>query len=79
MKNITVDKYMRLLEPLSIEDKLELLSRLSESLKKNFFTVKSDKEKLLDKLAGAWEGNDEITAADIRAARTTSNREINLD
>jgi len=79
MKNITVDKYMRMLEPLSMEDKLELLSRLSESLKKNFFTDKSDKEKLLDKLAGAWKDSDEITAEDIRAARTTSNRDINLD
>ncbi len=44
MKNITVDKYMHMLEPLPVEDKLELLSRLSESLKKNFFTIKSDKK-----------------------------------
>ena len=79
MKNITVDKYMRMLEPLSVEDKLELLSRLSESLKQHFFAAKSDREKLLDKLAGAWEDSDEITVEDIRAARTTSDRKINLD
>lgn len=54
MKNIAISRLMRLINPLSIEAKLEILSKLSENLKANFHAERTAKDKLLDELFGAW-------------------------
>jgi hypothetical protein len=79
MKNLIVTRYMRLLEPLTIDIKLELLSRLSASLKKNFVSSTKEKERLLEELSGSWSDVEDELIEDIRLARTTSEKDINLD
>lgn len=79
MENLTVEKYMRLIEPLAIEVKLELLTRLSESLKKTFKASPTKKEALLDEISGAWKSVDESIIEDILKARTISDKDLNLD
>lgn len=79
MKNLIVTRYMRLLEPLTIDIKLELLSRLSASLKKNFVSSPTEKERLLEELSGSWSDVEDELIEDIRLARTTSEKDINLD
>lgn len=82
MENILINRYMRLLEPLTIDLKLELLARLSANLKKELGSKMSstiNKEKLLDELFGAWKDVDENFMEDIIASRNVSNKSINLD
>lgn len=82
MDNVLVNRYMRLLEPLTIDVKLTLLSRLSESVRKEYVApTSSDHEKaaLLEELSGAWKEASPTLADEIISARTISNKEINLD
>ena len=68
-----IDGYLRMLYNLSPSDKLELISRLTLSVKTDF----SDKKNSFYKAFGAWKSKqtaDEIKA-DIRNSRTF-NREI---
>ena len=48
MENLIVSRLMRLIAPLNLDAKLEILSRLSESLKAEFHPKKDDKKELLD-------------------------------
>lgn len=81
MENIVINRYMRLLEPLSIELKLELLTRLTESVKRSYQPVQPvvDKQKLLYDLAGSWSDIDDSVIDEIMKTRTISDQEINLD
>ncbi|MFK7932721.1 MAG: hypothetical protein AB8G22_04380 [Saprospiraceae bacterium] len=83
MNDLIVARYMRLLEPLSIEIKLELLAQLSTNLKRSLLPPKKqepvDKIKLLHELAGSWKDMDDNVVDDIMQMRTISEREINLD
>lgn len=54
MENPIISKYLRLIEPLSMEMKLELLSKLIENIKQDFKKPKKDKSALLNDLFGAW-------------------------
>lgn len=54
MENIIVYNFMRLIAPLKIETKLELLARLSENLREDYHTEPVDKESLLEELHGSW-------------------------
>ena len=79
MDNALINRYMKLLEPLTFDLKLELLSRLSESLKSSAARSVEDKEKLLDKLSGAWSDMDDGLVDEIFKSRSISERVINLD
>lgn len=79
MKETLALKYMKLLEPLSVEVKLELLSKLSESLKKHFRPDdEQKKEAILDELTGSW-SDVNFSAEDVVLSRTIQKREVNLD
>ena len=79
MENLIVDRYMRLIEPLPFEIKLELISKIFENIKTNINKPEVDKDKLLDELYGSWEDVDNSIVEDILTRRTISEREINLD
>ena len=79
MDNTIVNRYMKLIEPLAINLKLELLSRLSQSLKSNFVKQPQDKEKLLEELSGSWNEVDDDVLKDIYSSRSSSDKEIGLD
>lgn len=79
MENLTATKIINLFEPLNFDIKLELLSKLTENLKKSYPTPKSEKRKLLNELYGAWSDVEEDIIEDIYSSRTISTREINLD
>ena len=83
MQNLTISRYMALLEPLSIEKKLELINQLSESVKRNFKKEKKEKDTdektLVNELFGTWDDVSDSATEDIYAARTISTKEINFD
>lgn len=79
MENLLVDRYMKLIEPLSFELKLELISKIFDNLKMNVNKPELNKEKLLEELYGSWEDMDDSITEDLLKYRTTSDKEINLD
>jgi hypothetical protein len=80
MENVILSKYERLFDSLSLELKIELLSRLTESIKNSLPTKeKSNKEELLHELYGSWSEMGEDLTKVIYDSRTISDREINLD
>ncbi len=72
MDNTIVNHYMKLIEPLAINLKLELLSRLSDSLKNNFVKQPEDKEELLEEFAGSWSDVEDDLLKDIYNSRSSS-------
>ncbi len=79
MENLSVTKIIHLFEPLNFNIKLDLLSKLTENVKKSYPTPESEKRKLLNELYGAWSDVDDNIIDDIYSSRTISTREINLD
>ena len=79
MERLIVERYMKLIEPLGYEIKLELISKVIESLKETFKKPEPDKEELLDELYGSWSDVDEEIINEIYEARTISDQEIDLD
>jgi len=79
MENIAVSRLMRLINSLSIESKLEILSKLSDNLKKTFNTEKTTKENLLDDLFGSWSDMSDSVSKDIFESRTNSDRDLSFD
>lgn len=79
MENLTATKIMHLFEPLNFNIKLELLSKITENVKKSYPTPVNKKRKLLNELFGAWSDVDDSIIEDIYSSRTISTREINLD
>ncbi len=79
MENLIVERYMRLIEPLPFEIKLELMSKIFEHLKINVDQTQTSKDDLVDELYGAWNDVDDSIIEDIYDRRTISAKEINLD
>ena len=80
MEEMQVSRYMKLLEPLSRETKLAILSKLSLSLQKEKESRKqANKLLLLEEVAGAWKDTKEDLVSDILSSRTLGDKEINLD
>jgi len=79
MENLLVDRYMRLIESLSFELKLELISKIFDNLKMNINKPELNKEKLLEELYGSWEDVDDSITENILRYRTINERGINLD
>lgn len=79
MENVAISRLMRLISPLSVESKLEILSKISENLKIDLSSKKSDKEDLLDELFGSWKDMRDGLVDEIMNSRTSSGKEINLD
>jgi len=81
MENLIVSKYMRLIEPLSMEAKLELLSKLAENVKTNLADKSPavDKEKLMEELSGSWKDMDDNIIEEIFRNRANSQKEISLE
>ena len=79
MENIVVDRLMRLLRPLSPELKLEIISKLSENVKIDLHSKKSNKENLLNELFGVWSDLKNDISDEILKLRTNSDRKISFD
>ena len=80
MENYIISRYLRLFEALSFEVKLELLSRLTESIHKGFKKPKKDKTALLNDLFGAWSDvDDEKMIKEIYKSRSISDKSISFD
>jgi len=79
MNDITLNRLMRLLRPLSTESKLELISKISESLKFDLNKKKSEKESLLEELCGSWSDMKDDLVDDILKSRSISDRNISFD
>ena len=69
----------KLINPLSVELKLELLSKLSDNLKTEFKSNKTEKEILLEELYGAWSDVEDNLEEEIIANRNISERVIDFD
>jgi hypothetical protein len=78
METIVINKLMRLIDPLSVDLKLELLSKLSDSLKTDFKSNKTEKEVLFEELYGAWSDMDDDLEKEILESRTVSEREVSV-
>jgi hypothetical protein len=75
-----ISKYVKLFELMSLELKIELLSRLADSIKSGYSGDREpDKKELSRELFGAWADMDDDITELIYSSRTTSDREINLD
>lgn len=83
MKNLTISRYMALLEPLSVEKKIELINELSESIKRSFKRKNKenniDEKVLVNELFGSWDDMPDSISDDINSARTISDKEVNFD
>ncbi len=65
---------------MSLETKIELLSKLTASIKNSLSGNEApNKHQLAHELFGAWSDMDDDITALIYSSRTTSDREINLD
>ncbi len=61
MGSISVTSLMRLINSFSIEEKLEVLGKVSESIRLSYQTKEDTKDKLLDELFGSWSDvNDDL-------------------
>ena len=79
MEQITLNRFLRLLKPLSNELKLELISRISELLKLDLKKQKPKNEKLLEELFGAWSDTQDNLAEEILKTRSVTDRDISFD
>lgn len=80
MDNLIISKYVKLFELMSLESKIELLSKLTDSIKSGFSGEKEPSKKdLSHELYGAWADMDDDITDLIYSSRTTSDRDINLD
>lgn len=70
---------MKLLHPLSLTSKLEIISRLTKEIKTGLPVVeKEEKSILLNELYGSWEDIGDDVIEDIINSRTISDRDINF-
>lgn len=77
--NLEIREIMKLLHPLSVSSKLEIISRLTRELRSYLPAEKENKDKLLDELFGSWEDVGENIIEDILGSRTISDKEFNFD
>ncbi len=79
MESATVTRFMRLIAALSTEMKLEILSKLSENLKADFYAKEDERSELLKEVTGAWSGTDDDLAEKVISSRTVSDNRFSLD
>ncbi len=79
MEKTIVSKYMRLLIPLSVEIKLEILSKLSTHIRREYNTSEGNKHKLLEDLCGAWSDMEDSLSDEILRSRTVSDKDIRFN
>ena len=79
MENLLISRYLRLVEPLSTELKLELLAVLSENIKNSMKESRVDKRRLFNDLKGSWNDVSDDLESNIYRSRTISDKEISLD
>lgn len=81
MENLLLNHYAHLFDTLSLEIKLELLSKLTQSIKEEVaLPVPSvQKETLVDQLFGAWSDIDDDITDLIYESRTLSDRTFQFD
>lgn len=69
---------MKLLHPLSLTSKLEIISRLTKEVKTGLSVEKEDKSILLNELYGSWRDIGDDVIEEIMKSRTISDRDINF-
>lgn len=79
MENVMIARYLRIFEPLGVEVKLELIAKLTESIKRGFKKSNDDKKKLLGELSGSWSDVSDDIISDIYSSRSSSDKDINFD
>lgn len=79
MDNALINRYMKIIEPLRFDLKLELLARLTESLQRSAVRPEKDKQSLLEELYGSWSDVDDGIVDDILNSRSISEQDIDLD
>ncbi len=72
-----IDTYLELIGKMGHNNKLELISRLSSSMKEDISQERNDKIALLNELSGAWSDMEDGLIEDIFESRTLSDKEIN--
>jgi hypothetical protein len=72
MEALIIDELMHLITPLTTELKLELLSKLSDNLKTEFKSNKTEKEILLEELYGFWSDVEDGLEVEIKESRLGS-------
>jgi hypothetical protein len=72
MEALIIDELMHLITPLTTELKLELLSKLSDNLKTEFKSNKTEKEILLEELYGSWSDVEDGLEVEIKESRLGS-------
>mgnify|MGYP000303657922 CR=1 FL=1 len=79
MDNSIISKYTQIFDSLGLETKLELLSKLTESIQKGFKKREDKKPDLLNELAGSWSDVDDDIIEEIYASRSSSSSDLNMD
>jgi hypothetical protein len=79
MNNILIDRYLSLIEPLSFDLKLELISGITDSLKRSTKKPIIDKKELFLELKGSWKDVSDSIEEEIYSSRTYSDKEIKFD
>ncbi|MEM6260964.1 MAG: hypothetical protein AAGI38_00550 [Bacteroidota bacterium] len=81
MEHTAVNRLMRIINTLSPELKLELLSQLSDNVRKTFTKDSIDKsrENKLEELFGAWSDTENNLDQIILESRTGSDKDVSFD
>ncbi len=80
MNNLLLERYIRWINPLSVENKLALISLISQSIiEKKPDKSLTERQLLFNQLKGSWSDVDDSIEKIIYNSRTTSEREINFD
>ncbi|MEM6317684.1 MAG: hypothetical protein AAF960_08440 [Bacteroidota bacterium] len=75
MKEILLDRYLKILEPLSVDFKLAIVSALTENIRESFSKKSKDKVSLFNELKGAWSDMSFDIENKIYNSRTISDKE----
>lgn len=79
MKEVVMNRYLKLFDLLDLESKLELLSKLTENINRTSKEPNQNKMALLEELSGVWSNMDDSLVKDIYTSRSTSNKIIDFD
>lgn len=75
---IKIRNIMKLLEPLSVTSKLEVIDRLTKDVSTDVHNEQKDKTLLLNELYGSWKDIGDGFIEDVMNSRTLSERDINF-
>lgn len=79
MENILLNRYLRLIEPLSVDLKLALVSALTNNIRNSFDKKETNKKALFEELRGAWSTMESNIEKEIYDSRTVSDKEISFE